>query len=63
MRPIGIETKVPGVPVVVDGDSISTVTRNWLGMGDRLDFSNGNFVIVLERQTKVLEDLGVLQRQ
>ncbi len=35
MRHVGIETNIPGIRVVVDGDDINEVPRNWLGLGDR----------------------------
>jgi hypothetical protein len=60
MRPVGIETKLSRVPVVVDGDDISNVTRNGLGTGYRLDFGNANFTIIPARQNAALEQFGII---
>jgi hypothetical protein len=45
---------------IVDGDDISNVTWNGLGMGYRFDFGNANFTIIPATQNAVLEQLGII---
>jgi hypothetical protein len=61
-RPVAVQTHVPGGSVLIDVANIAKVDAQWAGgrFGTRVDFYNGNFVIVPQSQVALLQGAGLL---
>jgi hypothetical protein len=62
IRPVAVQSNLPGGPVLIDVADIAKVDPQWIGgrFGVRIDFGSGNFVTVPPSQVALLWSAGML---